>query len=106
MSPAMNPPSRIRTFRHRFKGGITCELAVDLGKLSAGETGYLCCEWSARPKPRVIPEYRRWILSVWQLVADETGGTIMELLQVERHLWETWLFKPGYAPVKIREVSA
>lgn len=30
----------------------------------------------------------------------------MELLQVERHLWETWLFKPGYAPVKIREVSA
>ena len=44
MSPAMNRPSRIRTFRHRFKGGITCELAVDLDRLSAGETGYLRCE--------------------------------------------------------------
>ena len=26
----------------------------------------------------------------------------MELLQVGRHLRETWLFKPGYAPVKVR----
>jgi hypothetical protein len=99
----MNATSRVRTFRHRFKGGITCELAVDLERIAAKATGPMRCEWSAKPKPRVIAEYRRWILSVWQLVADETGGTIMELLQVERHLWETWLFKPGYSPVKIEE---
>jgi hypothetical protein len=100
----MNATSRVRTFRHGFKGGITCELAVDLDRLSAGETGYLRCEWSGQPKPRVIAEYRRWILSVWQLVTDETGGTIMELLQVERHLWEAWSFESGRAPVKVEEV--
>ena len=35
----MNIPPRIRTFRHRFKGGITCELVVDLDRLAAKETG-------------------------------------------------------------------
>jgi hypothetical protein len=64
------------------------------------------CEWSAKPKPRVIAEYRRWILSVWQFVADETGLKLMELLQVKPRLWEAWSFEPGRAPVKVEEVSA
>ena len=84
MSLAMNPPSRIRTFRHRFKGGVTCKLAVDLDKLAAKAADPMRCQWSQRPKPRVIPEYRRWILSVWQHIADETGFKLMELLQRSR----------------------
>ena len=100
----MNATSRIRAFRHRFKGGITCELAVDLGRLAAKATGPMRYEWSARPKPRVIPEYRHWILSVYQHLSDATGLRIMELLQVKPRLWEAWSFEPGRAPVKIKEV--
>ena len=102
----MEAASRSLTFRHRFKGGITCELAVDLERIAARATGPMRCELSAKPKPRVIAEYRRWILSVWQFVADETGLKLMELLQVKPRLWEAWSFEPGRAPVKVEEVSA
>jgi hypothetical protein len=101
----MNIPPRVRAFRHRFRGGITCKLSVDLDRLAAKATGPMRYEWSARPKPRVIPEYRRWILSVWQLVADETGLKLMELLQTGPRLWEAWVFEPGRAPVKVKEDS-
>ena len=75
--------SRVHTFRHRFKGGVTCEMTVDLDKLAARESDYVCCE------------YRRWMLSVWQHIANETGLKLMELLQVKEHLWEAAVFKPG-----------
>jgi hypothetical protein len=35
----MEAASRSLTFRHRFKGGITCELAVDLDRIAAKATG-------------------------------------------------------------------
>jgi hypothetical protein len=105
MSLDSNTPSRIREFQHRFKGGITCKLAVNLHKLAAKAADPMRCEWSRRPKPRVIPEYRRWILSVWQHIADGTGLKLMELLQVRPCLWEAWVFKPGCAPVKVKEVA-
>jgi hypothetical protein len=62
-----------RTFRHRFRGGVTCEIRIDLDKLRARRPGCLRCEWSRNPGRHVIPEYRRWILSVWQRVSNETG---------------------------------
>ena len=99
--------NHVRTFRHRFKGGIISELAVDLERIAAGAAdGYRRCEWSARPQPRVIPEYRRWILSVWQHIADETGLRVMELLQTKPHVWEAWMFEPGRAPAKVEEITA
>lgn len=100
--PVMNS---IRTFRHCFAGGVTCEIAVNLERIAAKATGPMRCEWSERPKPRVIPKYPRWILSVWQHIADETGLKLMELLQVKPRLWEAWSFEPGRAPVKVEEVS-
>ncbi len=48
MSLDKKAASRIREFRHRFKGGITCKLTVDLDRLAAGAAdGYRRCEWSA-----------------------------------------------------------
>jgi hypothetical protein len=47
--------SHVRTFRHRFQGGITCEVIIDLDKLLNRQPDYLSCEWSRRPKPRTIP---------------------------------------------------
>ena len=94
-----------RVFRHRFRGGITCRLVIDLQKLRNREERYLRCEWSERPSRRIISEYRRWILSVWQRVSGEAGITVMELIQTEIHRWELWAFAPGEAPKKIDEVA-
>jgi hypothetical protein len=43
-------------------------------------------------------------LSVWQRVADETRLGLMELLQVEKYLWEVWVFVPAKAPRKVSEI--
>jgi hypothetical protein len=94
----------IRTFRHRFKGGATCEMVIDLDKLCDQQPDPQRCTWSRKPKSRVIPEYRRWILTVWQRVADETGLRTMEMLQVKSCLWEIWVFEPGKAPRKVDEI--
>jgi hypothetical protein len=66
-------PPRIRTFRHRFRGRTVCEMSIDLDKLCRRETDYLHCVWSKKPKMRVIPEYRRWILSVHSTSATRRG---------------------------------
>ena len=66
------------------------------------EAAYMRCEWSERPKLRVVAEYRQWTLSVWQRVADETGLKVMEALQSAPRLWELWVFEPGRAPVKVK----
>jgi hypothetical protein len=58
---------------------------------------------SRNPGRRVIPEYR-WILSVHQRVADETGLKTKEMLQVKPHLCEMWFFEPGKAPVRVDEI--
>ena len=92
--------SRIRVFRHRFRGGISCEMAIDLQKLRNREQEYLRCEWSKRPSWRIIPEYRRWTLSVWQRVSDETGLKTMEFLQTKARLWEVWSFPRARCPRK------
>ena len=96
----------VRTFCHHFRGGVSCEVRIDLAKLRARQLGYLRFEWSRTPGRRVIPEYRRWILSVWQRVADETGLKTMEVLQVSAHQWEIWAFEPGQTPRKIDEIMA
>jgi hypothetical protein len=102
----MMDASNIRVFRHRFRGGIVCEMTVDLEKLRNREAEHLRCEWSKRPSSkRIIPEYRRWILSVWQRVSDETGLKTMELLQTKARLWEVWTFSPGEAPRKVDQVT-
>ena len=93
----MNIPPRVRAFRHRFRA-VSPQASVDLSRFAAKATGPMRYEWSARPKPRVIPGCRRWILSVSQLVADETGLKLMEELQTGPRLWEAWVFEPGRAP--------
>jgi hypothetical protein len=54
---------------------------------------------------RIVREYRRWILSIWQRVSDETGFKTMEILQTEARRWEVWVFSPGEAPKKVDEVA-
>ena len=80
----MRTPPEVKPEAQNFQGGIV---------------------WSKKLKMRVIPEYRRWILSVHQHISDETGLTSMELLQVKPCLWEVWLFAPGQPPRKVDEVS-
>jgi hypothetical protein len=99
-----NSSSGIRTFRHRFKGGITCEVRINLDKIRNRQSGIQCYEWSRKPKLRVIPEYRRWMLEVYRQIADETGLKIMEAMQVKACLWELWSFEPRQLPRKSGEL--
>jgi hypothetical protein len=103
--PPMDGHSSLRVFRHRFRGGVCCEMTIDLEKLRNREGGYLRCEWSQRPSRRIVAEYRLWILSVWQRVSAETGFRMMELLQTRARSWEVWLFAPGEAPRKVEEIA-
>ena len=98
--------SSLRVFRHRFRGGIAARLVIDLQKLRNREENYVRCEWSGgRPTKRIVAEYRRWSLSVWRRISDETGQKIMEALQTKPRRWEMWVFRPNEAPKKIREVA-
>ena len=99
---AMN---RVRTFRHRVQRRHYRNAYRGSRQDCNQESHYVCCEWSRRPTRRVICEYRRRVLTVWQNIANETELKVMELLQVEAHLWEAWIFEPVCAPVKIKEVD-
>ena len=103
LTPIFLSAARTLKFSHKFKGGCTCTMTVDLDLLAAKEADHVRCEWSSKPGARVIPEYRMWILSVWQRVANITGFRLMELLQTKRNVWEAWLFEPGRAPKKVAE---
>ena len=102
----MEAASRSLTFRHRFKGGITCELAVDLERIAAKAAGP--CAASGAPSQSLASSRNTGagFSRSGNFVADETGLKLTELLQVKPRLWEAWSFEPGRAPVKVEEVSA
>jgi hypothetical protein len=93
--------SRLRTFKHRFRGGAIVEVSVDYDNIgSAGDWEH---RWSGkRRKPSLISEYKRRFLSVLQQVANETGRKSVEVLRTEARVYEMWLFEPGKTPVKVR----
>lgn len=72
-----------RTFIHRFKGKIVCEMTV------SADRGILSARWSRRPKPspRFFREYLSWQREVLQAVADESGRSIIQLVQVGPTRW-------------------
>ena len=95
----MDATSRAFNFRHRFRGGITCEATVDLDKLHTGRPR-LRCEWSERPKLRVVAEYRQWTRSGNESLTRRASRS-SEALQSAPRLWEL-CFEPGRAPVKVK----
>jgi hypothetical protein len=58
----------------------------------------LAFEWVGRPKPKHVNEYRQWILTISQGLADRWGISILYCLGTAVNQTEVWHFEPGQAP--------
>jgi hypothetical protein len=83
-----------RTFQHRFRGGVVATMTVDPA-FTPGAVHVVCCEWSRRPKPRVIPEYVRWVHTINELIATETGKKILHIFTFPGNRFEAWVYEPN-----------
>jgi hypothetical protein len=93
------------TFQHRFKGGITATMTVD-SDYAAGTTHIISCEWSRRPKPNVLPEYVRWVHTINELIATETGKKILHIFTLSENRFEAWVYEPNKPPQRVDLPSA
>ena len=62
------------TFVHRFSRTASCEMRVVNSAPRPGHLMQDSCEWTGRPKPKHLAEYRRWVLLTAQLLADRWKG--------------------------------
>jgi hypothetical protein len=78
------------TFRHRFSDGTTCEITVTL------TGGIVAAKWSRRPKPsrEFIEEYCRWQREVLQILADDSGQSIVQAILTGPGQWTTISARP------------
>jgi hypothetical protein len=83
-----------RTFQHRFKGGATATMTMD-DDYAPGTSHILSIEWSRKPKPRVVPEYVRWVHTVNERMATETGKKIMHVFMLPGNQIQSWVYEPN-----------
>ena len=83
-----------RTFQHRFKGDITATMTVD-DNYEPGTTHILSIEWSRKPEKRIIPEYVRWVHTVNELIATQTGKRIMHIFPLGGNEFQAWVYEPN-----------
>jgi hypothetical protein len=94
-----------RTFQHRFKGGFVATMTVD-PDFTLGTAHIVRCEWSRRPKPNVLPEYLRWVHTVNELIATETGKKILHIFTFPGNRFEAWVYEPNKPPKRVDPSSA
>lgn len=87
-----------QTFVHRFIGGATCTVVLNKTRIFNGKSPIVACEWSEKPEADVIPEYREWMLGLLQILVDQTGKSIIHVLQVSKHEWEPWVLRANVRP--------
>ena len=93
----------MKTFKHHFGGGVTCEIQVsDLPPVStpdAPASGHiLSAEWLGKRTDQMIPQYIAWINSVNKQLSDEWGVKIMHVFDFPKGGVQAWLYEPGRAP--------
>ena len=108
----MNPPSRIREFRHLFAGPrrITATIRVDLAELRyrPGVMIWARCVWRGskikQPSAELWPEFKEWSDFVFSDVAAKTGTNLLyafDLPAPARRI-EVWLHKSNCDPRLVR----
>jgi hypothetical protein len=81
----------IRTFMHDFGGGIRCQVSIDINH-PHGSKDFM---WDGKPTRAVIPEYRKWMHTVNQKIADGIEGKVLWILHSGKRRWEYWSYTPG-----------
>lgn len=79
-----------KTFVHRFKGGIACEMTV------SPKLGIRSANWSRRPKMTggFFREYLRWQRQVIESLANDSGQSIAQMVQVGPDRWTMLSARP------------
>jgi hypothetical protein len=98
-------PSSTLTFAHRFSPTVQCCVRVVDRPPEPGATLNLTFQWSGRPKRKHLGEYRRWILSTAQTLADRWEARILYALGVAANSTELWTFEPGKAPQLVQKLN-
>lgn len=89
----------MRLFKCDFGGGVTCEVQIHDKFEDAVNSHIQGHAWEGNPTKKHIRPYVAWMNSVNQQLADEWGKTLCHTYQVEKGLWEMWVFKPGSRPL-------
>jgi hypothetical protein len=57
-------------FIHRFSRTVWCTVRIKEDPPAPGETVVWDFEWTSRPKPKHIAQYRQWVLSTTAILAQ------------------------------------
>lgn len=98
MNDQCNPAPPKLHFVHHFGGGVVCELTIADRAPEPGRTFLQEIEWTGKPKPKHIAQYRQWILTTTQTLCDRWNRSILYALSPNPRSTELWSFLPGRAP--------
>jgi hypothetical protein len=86
------------TFVHRFSRSVCCTVHVQDETPEPESQLILQFEWTERPKPKHIAEYRQWMLGTLQALCDRWQGSILYCFGSGPRTTELWSFEPGKPP--------
>ena len=91
-----------RTYVCDFGRGVKCTMRVPSSLLEGLKEGgrrmEAIFEWEGTPSPKIIPKYKKWVLSVYRELSDELGARMMYVF-TEGGSYEAWGCEPGKPPV-------
>jgi hypothetical protein len=108
---AMTVDERISRYLARFPpavsgcGGGVCEFTVGDQATEPGSTFLHQIEWTGKPKPKHIAEYRQWILATIQTLCERWNKSILYALSPNPHSTELWSFRAGSSTKTRRKVA-
>jgi hypothetical protein len=91
------------TFRHRFRSGSLCKVAIDLEAVRAN-TFRPHFHWNGRThKAR---EFIGWVRSVFATVCERAQVPVLWCFVHRSGVSETWVFAPGEKPRRIKRATS
>jgi hypothetical protein len=93
------------TFVRRFSRTVSCEIRVVGSAPKPGHLMQCSCEWTGRPKPKHIAQYRQWGLSTTAILAQRWKQRILYGLGVSSTCTELWAFEPGQPPKLVKKLQ-
>jgi len=91
------------TFVHQFSRRVRCTVSTTDAPPPKGDTSFLTFAWSSRPKKKHLADYKRWLLEVCRVCANQWDQRILYAVQVSPKAWEYWCFAPGEPPRRVSE---
>jgi hypothetical protein len=87
------------TYSHRFTGDIVCTFTIDTERLTAGRADMVDCLWSRKievhERVAIFHEYLQWKEAIMQDMANRSGKTMLEVVEVKRGVWLPRYYEPN-----------